>query len=128
MGTAVAPAKHIDLVGDQLSHGNCGNLLFAGVLPPAFEGSHGTLRKAGTKKNITRTFAMVNGDRDLLLQTIGNEPRSSARNWKWFKSGVGPHKYGGCVLLADRNQTRTPFDSAENVGETGILTQPYRAS
>ncbi|MCZ6592598.1 MAG: hypothetical protein O7B98_15855 [Alphaproteobacteria bacterium] len=80
MGTAVAPAKHIDVVRDQLSHGYCGNFLFAGVLPPAFKGSHGTLQEAGTKKNITRTFAMVNGDRELLLQTIESEPWSSAWN------------------------------------------------
>lgn len=89
MGTAVAPAKHIDVVRDQLSHGYCGNLLFAGVLPPAFEGSHGTLQEAGTKKNITRTFAMVNGDRELLLQTSLKRTLEFRLNWKRIKSGMG---------------------------------------
>ncbi len=60
VGAAVAPAENIDLMRLQIAHGNRGNLLFAGILPPAFQGSHGTSEGLGTKKNITRTFAAVN--------------------------------------------------------------------
>ncbi|MFT5181078.1 MAG: hypothetical protein ACI8S3_000956 [Alphaproteobacteria bacterium] len=60
MGAAVAPAEHIDLAGDQVPHRDGGYLLFAGVLPPAFEGSHGISGDLTWNKNITRTFSPVN--------------------------------------------------------------------
>ena len=103
----------------QFAHGNGRDLLFVGVLPPAFEGSHGTSDISGPVKNITRTFDVVNDNPE---QTTQAAPRGApCRDRFGFKLSVA------VVYLADRYQAGTPFDCTENIGQIGVLAQSDRS-
>ena len=118
VGATIAPAEHVDLVRYQFANGNGRDLLFVGVLPPAFEGSHGTSEISGTIKNITRTFDAVNDDPEQIAQAAPRE--LPCRGRYGFELSVA------VVYLANRYQAGTPFDCTENIGQIGVLAQPDR--
>ncbi len=96
VGAPVAPAKHVDPVRYQVAHGNGRDLLFAGVLPPAFEGSHGTAEISRPIRNLTRTFDAVNDGPEQTAQAATREPpccgrfgnKGSINLWRWISQPI----------------------------------------